>query len=486
MAATGPISAPEAMAAAVAPRALARGQIRRWSPRLILADIGALIAATVSAAGIAWLVPTPRLPYIWALALIVATPALAAARGAYSSRSHLDYVELLFSLLGQLTLAGLFVFAAWAITASDTFASEPLIVTWATSAALLAGVRIALHTREVRSSHRYSSLHPTLIVGAGRVGKSVARRLLTYPEFGLLPIGYLDDDPLIPRGSDVPVLGNIADLDRVVEQYGIAQVIITFSLATHEQLLTLIERAAALNLDVSLVPRLYEKTSARVAVWHLGRLPLLDLTHCNTTSPQFRVKYALDKVGAALALALVAPILLVSMATVWLTMGRPIFFRQTRVGRDGNEFEMLKLRTMRPTDGDEIVDLPPDTAPGGVEGGVDRMTAVGRRLRRLSVDELPQLLNVLHGEMSLVGPRPERPEFVRRFATDVKGYKERHRVKAGITGWAQVHGLRGQTSISDRAEWDNYYIDNFSLWLDAKILLLTIGALLGEPRQSRS
>ena len=153
----------------------------------------------------------------WALALIVATPALAAARGAYSSRSHLDYVELLFLLLGQLTLAGLFVSAAWAITASDTFASEPLIVTWATSAALLAGVRIALHTREVRSSHRYSSLHPTLIVGAGRVGKSVARRLLTYPEFGLLPIGYLDDDPLIPRGSDIPVLGNIADLDRVVE-----------------------------------------------------------------------------------------------------------------------------------------------------------------------------------------------------------------------------------------------------------------------------
>jgi lipopolysaccharide/colanic/teichoic acid biosynthesis glycosyltransferase len=159
-------------------------------------------------------------------------------------------------------------------------------------------------------------------------------------------------------------------------------------------------------------------------------------------------------------------------------MGKPIFFRQERVGRDGKPFEILKFRSMRnpPADSPTFV-LPEGVGPGGVEGA-DRTTGFGRFLRASSIDELPQLLNVVKGEMSLVGPRPERPEFVQRFNGSVYRYGDRHRVKAGITGWAQVHGLRGRTSIADRAEWDNFYIENFSLWLDLKILLLTAGAVL--------
>ena len=484
--ATNPVSAPGAMAVAdVAPHTVARSRTPSWSAGLILADVAALAAAWYIATGIAWWRGMPYLPPLWTVTLLVATPALAGARGAYGNRAHLDVIDLLLRLLGQLTLAGLLVATAWAMTTPGTFARAPLIVTWASSATLLAGVRIALHARDLRSRRRGSSLRPTLIIGAGQVGNSTARRLLTHPEFGLLPIGYLDDDPLIPEGGHLPVLGRVSDMDYIVEQYGVVQVIITFSRARHEQLLALTARAAALDLDVSLVPRLYEKTGARVAVRHLGGLPLIDLRLRNTTTAQLRVKYALDKMGAALALVLVAPVLLAAMALVRLTMGRPVFFRQTRVGRGGEEFEILKLRTMRPADGRETADPPPDTAPGGVEGGIDRTTGLGRRLRQLSIDELPQLFNVLRGEMSLVGPRPERPEFVRRFADEVDGYRRRHQVKAGITGWAQVYGLRGPTSISDRAEWDNYYIDNFSLWLDAKILLLTVATVLGALRQSR-
>ena len=170
---------------------------------------------------------------------------------------------------------------------------------------------------------------------------------------------------------------------------------------------------------------------------------------------------------------------------ILFSLGRPIFFRQVRVGRDGRPFEMLKFRSMLEPAGAEPaveVELAPDTAPGGVEGD-DRRTRIGAFVRRTSLDELPQLLNVVKGEMSLVGPRPERPEFVGLFEESIYRYTDRHRVKAGITGWAQVNGLRGKTSLADRVEWDNYYIENWSLWLDVKIALMTALAVVRSSRQ---
>jgi lipopolysaccharide/colanic/teichoic acid biosynthesis glycosyltransferase len=192
------------------------------------------------------------------------------------------------------------------------------------------------------------------------------------------------------------------------------------------------------------------------------------------------VKYALDRVAAALLLVLLAPVLLAAAAAVYLSMGRPLLFRQVRIGRDGLEFEILKFRSMKlptPEQLDAQARAIAEGLPGGVEG-FDRRTRVGTFLRRTSLDELPQLLNVLAGHMSIVGPRPERPEYVSRFEREIRRYGERHRVKAGITGWAQVHGLRGKTSIADRAEWDNWYVENFSLWLDVRILAMTAMAVL--------
>jgi lipopolysaccharide/colanic/teichoic acid biosynthesis glycosyltransferase len=164
--------------------------------------------------------------------------------------------------------------------------------------------------------------------------------------------------------------------------------------------------------------------------------------------------------------------------TVRITSPGPVVFRQRRVGRDGTVFDLYKFRSMRMPRPD-AGGFRPDTgsAPGGVEGD-DRRTAIGRLLRRTSLDELPQFFNVLRGEMSLVGPRPERPEFVELFESDIRRYGDRHRVKSGVTGWAQVHGLRGQTSLADRVEWDNYYIEHWTLGLDLKILALTVLAVL--------
>jgi lipopolysaccharide/colanic/teichoic acid biosynthesis glycosyltransferase len=188
-----------------------------------------------------------------------------------------------------------------------------------------------------------------------------------------------------------------------------------------------------------------------------------------------------DRALAVSALVVFAPLYGILALAVLISLGRPIFYRQERVGLDGKRFAMLKFRSMHPPDPTQNEEstfvLPDGTAPGGVEGD-DRRTRVGMIIRAFSLDELPQLVNVAKGEMSFVGPRPERPEFVEQFELRIRGYGDRHRVKSGITGWAQVHGLRGQTSIADRAEWDNYYIENWSLWLDVKIVLLTAAAVL--------
>jgi lipopolysaccharide/colanic/teichoic acid biosynthesis glycosyltransferase len=185
---------------------------------------------------------------------------------------------------------------------------------------------------------------------------------------------------------------------------------------------------------------------------------------------------------------LLAPLLVATAIAVRVTSPGPIFFRQRRIGRDGREFELLKFRSMRvPEDvaeddvggGDAARPLSAvggDLGPGGLEADHLRLTPIGEFIRRTSIDELPQLWNVLRGDMTLVGPRPERPEFVELFGQSIRRYDDRHRVKSGITGWAQVHGLRGQTSLADRVEWDNYYIENWSLWLDVKILVMTLTA----------
>jgi lipopolysaccharide/colanic/teichoic acid biosynthesis glycosyltransferase len=200
------------------------------------------------------------------------------------------------------------------------------------------------------------------------------------------------------------------------------------------------------------------------------------------------IKHAFDRVFALVLLIALSPVMLATAILVRVTTPGPVLFRQRRVGRDGKPFDLYKFRSMRvePDAEDEgepvsAVDflLAGDVAPGGVEGE-DRRTPVGRFLRRYSLDELPQLFNVLRGDMSVIGPRPERPEFVELFRGDVLRYDDRLRVRAGITGWAQVHGLRGQTSLAERVEWDNYYIAHWSLGLDLKILALTFVALFRQ------
>ncbi len=351
----------------------------------------------------------------------------------------------------------------------------------------LGRVVLSLTQRWARKRHLVGK--SVLIMGAGVIGAQVARRLESHPEYGLVPIGFLDEDPRSVAevgGRDVPVLGTIEDLDETVERTGVRRLIVAFSSVADARVSRLIQRCQELGVEVAVVPRMFDTINDRVGYDTVGGLPLLSFAAVDPDGLQFAIKHALDRVLALALLIVFSPVILCAAVAVRLSSPGPAFFRQRRVGRDGKVFDFYKFRSMRVAqgqmeageEGTSALDflLGGDVAPGGVEGE-DRRTAVGRFLRSTSLDELPQLFNVLRGDMSLVGPRPERPEFVELFRQDIVRYGDRHRVKSGITGWAQVHGLRGQTSLAERVEWDNYYIAHWSLGLDLKILALTLAAL---------
>ena len=329
---------------------------------------------------------------------------------------------------------------------------------------------------------------PVVILGAGVVGAQVARRLESHPEYGLTPIGFLDEDPRTVAevgGREMPVLGTVEDLDETVARTGVKNLIVAFSSVADARVSRLVQHCQELGVEVSVVPRMFDTINDRVGYESVGGLPLLCFSAVDPKGVQFALKHALDRVLALVLLVLLSPVLVCAALAVRLSSPGPTFFRQRRVGRDGKVFDFYKFRSMREPDRSPSAEPPGnaldfllagDVAPGGVEGA-DRRTRVGRFLRGSSLDELPQLFNVLRGDMSLVGPRPERPEFVELFREDIVRYGDRHRVKSGITGWAQVHGLRGQTSLAERVEWDNYYIAHWSLGLDLKILALTVLAL---------
>jgi exopolysaccharide biosynthesis polyprenyl glycosylphosphotransferase len=428
------------------------------------------------------------MPIEWAIAFGALAICVWAVRGLYRLPLQVRILEDVGRILTGVAVVGMTIVSVRLLIGEQALAATETVRLTLFAAVYASAGRVAFTLASARTFRAGSLGRPTLIVGAGKVGRLVARRLLERPEFGLRPVAFLDPDPLPDGGAgpDLPVASTTAALDDLVEEHGVRQVVFTFAMASNDLFLDLVRRCNELGLGVSIVPRLFDRTPDRMRLDRLGGLPLMTVRPSNPRGVQSAIKYALDPVLAALALLVLSPILLAAALAIWLDSGRPILFRQVRVGRDGRRFEMLKFRSMAPAAGDDLpLDLLRELKAGGVEGH-DRRTRVGAFLRRTSIDELPQLLNVVKGEMSLVGPRPERPQLVSEFERRVYRYDERHRVKAGITGWAQVHGLRGQTSIADRAEWDNYYIENFSLWLDLKILVTTLVAVARFMRTAES
>ncbi len=360
---------------------------------------------------------------------------------------------------------------------TSTVPAAALVGLIATGLLVDGGARIGLTGLQRMARVHAGLARPTLIVGSGIVANRIARRLMAEPAYGLRPVGFLDVEmPFDVTPLVLDLLGGPDAFEEVVERHGIRHVVLAYAAAGDRQSVALAHRAQRLGLELTVVPRLFDAMNDRGVYETIGGLPLVGLRLTRTEGLSFTVKHAIDRVGAAVALTLLSPLMLLLALLVRLSGPGPILFRQRRVGRDDEPFELLKFRTMS---GAPDADWVPEDGKGagGVEG-VDRRTRIGRVLRRTSLDELPQFLNVLRGEMSLVGPRPERPELVERYVGDLDRYAERHRVRAGITGLAQANGLRGGTSLADRIELDNSYIEHWSLGLDLKIMLLTLVALV--------
>jgi exopolysaccharide biosynthesis polyprenyl glycosylphosphotransferase len=303
-----------------------------------------------------------------------------------------------------------------------------------------------------------------LILGADELGRKVAEALLGHGELGLEVVGFLGrEGPPLPR----PVLGAYERAGDVVRGHRIDEVILALPLEEHARLPELLDLVAREAVDIKVVPDLYRYVTLCAGVEEFAGLPIVRLQGTPMSAFDRFLKRAFDAVASAVLLVLLSPLFLVVALAVKLTSRGPVFYRQERMGLDGHVFEMLKFRTM-------IADAEKDTGEVWARANDPRCTAVGGFLRRSSIDELPQLLNVLRGDMSLVGPRPERPVFIAEFRERLPRYHLRHMVKAGITGWAQVNGWRGRTSLEKRIEHDLYYIEHWSFSLDLKILFRTL------------
>lgn len=415
------------------------------------------------------------LPALWvtqyrhAVAVMAILSVLLFAEGElYRPRLHLSLLDELPALLGRMLVAAAVVACVTALRHNPEAAEEGLLrgSLVAMGLALAGRMFTCFVIRTVRRRRRHG--YRTIIVGGGPVAANLARLLRQHRQYGLDVVGFVDDDgPDVPAGGCARWLGGLDRIEELVHWSATRILLVADVDSTDDELTEVLRRPAAAACELLVVPRLCDFRTQQDAPDHIGAISVVRVRSPSFTGPSWLVKRGFDITLSSLALVALSPVMLACALAVRLEGGPGVFFRQQRVGRDGQLFWLLKFRSMRPADDAE-------SATRWSIAQDNRVGPVGRILRRTSLDELPQLWNILRGDMTLVGPRPERPHFVERFSAEHRDYARRHRVQTGLTGLAQVSGLRGDTPISDRARYDNYYIENWSLWLDVKVLLRTI------------
>jgi exopolysaccharide biosynthesis polyprenyl glycosylphosphotransferase len=389
-----------------------------------------------------------------------------AAGGLYRPRRHLSILDELPSLCGRLLAAAAIVAIIAAVRHDSVMYGTDFMRGVAISAGSVIVGRTLIRQLTILARRRRWVEHSALIIGSGPIGVELGRLLRRYPQYGLRFAGYIDAQSRVD-GPLAPLVGTLDGLPEMIALTECDVLIVADPDCEELALMEIMRQPGSRSCDLWVVPRLWGSRSHGGMADHIGAIPVVQIGNTVLSGPRWAMKRLSDVLFASIALIMLSPLLLLCALATRLSGGPGIFFMQERIGRDGKPIKVIKFRTMRPRDENE-------SRTNWSIANDQRVTRVGRFMRRTSLDELPQLWNIVRGDMTVVGPRPERPYFVEKFSAEFPEYAMRHRVPVGLTGLAQVSGLRGDTPISDRARFDNYYIENWSLWLDTKVVLRTI------------
>jgi Undecaprenyl-phosphate glucose phosphotransferase len=453
---------------------------RFWTSIKVAIDVAILTLAFVLAyltrfdALGGWPRPPVRETLVTLLLVLVLFPVAYRQSRLYATNRVRTHLEEVFELF-KATITGSLVLVALTYFGRERYSRLTLALFAGYSFILVAATRVAFRMWLESVRRRGLNLKSILLVGAGELGERVVETIDHHRELGFRVIGVLSRDLLLPGTmvQGAPVIGTADELERVLAEKPVDQVVLALPSEDMSLIKSLMERLALHTVDVKIVPDLFQYVTLYGGLEEFGGLPIVSLQGGPLEGWNLVAKRAFDILFSSLALLLISPVMLLTALAVKLTSPGPVLYRQERMGMDGAVFPILKFRTMR-VDSER-------SGPRMATAADDRRTALGAFLRRSSLDELPQLFNVLRGDMSLVGPRPERPVFIEEFKRQIPKYHLRHKVKSGITGWAQINGLRGQTSMQKRIEYDLYYIENWSLLLDLKILVRTaLGGFLSR------
>ena len=385
----------------------------------------------------------------------------------YHRRHAAMLIDELYRILGAVTIATLLTvaFIAFALRETLAFQRSMIILAWAAALLTITFGRFVHGRVQRRLQRRGIGVEPVLIVGTGDVGRMVLQKILHTPGLGYRVVGFVGTAPGSTKVMGLPVLGTVDDLPTIIEAQDIREVVICLPEASHEELVGIVSQCEREKVSIRVFPDVFQIMAAEVTISDLGGMPLLTIRDVALRGWKLTLKRLMDVAVSSLLLLVTSPLLMLTAILIKLDSPGPVFFVQERMGLDAKPFLMIKFRSMR-QDAEA-------SGPGWTKKDDPRRTRVGTFIRRASIDELPQFINVLIGDMSLVGPRPEQPAYVEQFRQSIPRYMDRHRERAGVTGWAQINGLRGDTSIAERTKYDLWYIENWSLWLDFKIVLRT-------------
>ncbi len=393
----------------------------------------------------------------------------------YHRRHAALLMDEVYRLFGGVSVATLITVAFVSFVLRDTLQYQRLMLLLAWGAGMMTlTLGRMIHGRIQRLFQRRGlAVERVLIVGSGEVGRMILQKIQHTPGLGYRVVGFVEAsfDANAPSGAmptkvmGLPVFGAVDELPAIIEAQGADEVIIALPEATHEELVGIVSQCERERVSIRVFPDVFQIMASEVTISDLGGLPLLTIRDVALRGWKLTLKRGVDILFSSAFLILASPIMMLTALAVKLDSPGPVFFAQDRMGLDAKPFKMLKFRSMR-ADAER-------NGPGWTTKNDPRRTRVGTFIRKTSIDEFPQFINVLMGDMSLVGPRPEQPAYVEQFRRSIPRYMERHREKAGVTGWAQVNGLRGDTSIAERTKYDLWYIENWSLWLDFKIVLRT-------------